>query len=178
MADVSFRQMTDYADGTPGATDRLLFETAGFVPRGCAPSSIVIPISSVTSLQAALDLKATLASPTFSGTVTLGGSLDGNGNSIIDYIQPFVSGAFTSLTQTAHGGRAILITGAGTVTVPVINGFICLIWNKSGANRTIQPASGSLIHDGATIASIALPNNRSVTVHGDGTDVWVDGALA
>ena len=214
MADLTFRALTNYADGTPGSTDRMLFETSANLPRGCTPATfkstlglamsdisgldtalaakapsasptftgtVTIPdaalaIADTSGLQTALDAKAPLASPTFTGTVTLSGSLDGNGNSIIDYIQPHVSGVTGTLTQAAHGGRAILATG--TITVPVTNGFICLIRNKSGANRTIQPASGSLIHDGATAATIVLPTNRSVAVHGDGTDVWVDGAIA
>ena len=129
-----------------------------------------LAIADTSGLQAALDAKAPLASPTFSGTIDL------TGGSLIDYTQPHVSGVTGTLTQTAHGGRAVLATG--TITVPVTNGFICLIRNKSGANRTIQPASGSLIHEGTTKATIALPTNRSLAVHGDGTDVWADGAIA
>lgn len=129
-----------------------------------------LAIADTSGLQAALDAKAPLASPTLSGTIDL------TGGSLIDYTQPHVAGVSGTLTQSAHGGRAVLATG--TVTVPVTNGFICLIRNKSGANRTIQPASGNLIHDGATSVSIILPTNRSLAVHGDGTDVWADGAIA
>jgi hypothetical protein len=152
----TFRQLANYADGTPGATDRLLYETAGNLPRGATPSMFLQTVSA-------------------DGAPSLGGTLDGNANSIIDYTSPHVSGVSGTLTQAAHGGRPILATG--TITVPVTNGFICLIRNKSGAGRTVQPASGVLIHEGTTKANISLPNNRGVLVHGDGTDVWVDGVI-
>lgn len=152
----TFRQLTNYQDATPGATDRLLFETSGNLPRGVAPTAFLTAVSG-------------------DGAPALGGTLDGNGNSIIDYVQPHVAGVSGTLTQASHGGRPILATG--TITVPVTNGFICLIRNKSGSGRTIQPASGVLIHEGTTKASISLPNNRDVLVHGDGTDVWVSGAI-
>lgn len=109
-------------------------------------------------------------------TPELGGSLDCNGNSIIDYVQPHVTGVSGTLTQAAHGGRPILITG--TVTVPVADGFNSIVRNKSGSSQTVEPASGNLIHEGATKASISLPTNRAVMVHSDGTDVWVEGAIA
>ena len=110
------------------------------------------------------------------GATNLLGALDGDGNSIVDYTQPHVAGVSGTLTQAAHGGRPVLATG--NITVPVTDGFTCLIRNKSGSNRTISPASGNLIHEGTTKASIALPTNREVAVHGDGTDVWVAGALS
>ena len=106
----------------------------------------------------------------------LSGFLDCQGNTIVNYIQPHVPGVTGTLNQNAHGGRPILITG--NVTVPVSSGFICLIRNKSGATRTITPASGNLIHEGLAKASISLPHLRTVSVHADGGDIWVDGALS
>ena len=179
MVDTTFRLMPNYADGTPGASDRFLFETSVNLPRGCAPatlkSTLGLTIADISGLQTALDAKAPVTSPTFTGTVALGGTLDGNSNSIVDYVQPHVAGISGVLTQDAHGGRVVLATG--TITSPVTNGFICLIRNKSGSPRLVQPASGVLIHEGTTKASISLPHNRSLLVHGDGTDVWAEGAI-
>jgi hypothetical protein len=101
---------------------------------------------------------------------------DVNGQAIIDYTQPHVAAVSGLLTQSAHGGRPLLVTG--NVTVPVTNGFTALIRNKSGTVRTISPASGNLIHEGVTKATISLPDRRELSVHGDGTDVWCAGALA
>lgn len=101
---------------------------------------------------------------------------DANGQAVVDYTQPHVTSVTGTLTQAAHGGRPLLITG--DVTVPVTNGFTALIRNKSGAARTVSPASGNLIHEGVTKASISLPDRREVSVHSDGTDVWCAGALA
>jgi hypothetical protein len=165
----TFRQLPNYADGSPGTSDRLLFETSGNLPRGVAPTAFA------TAAQGTLAGTA-LQSVAGDTAPALGGTLDGNGNSIIDYLQPHVSAVSGTLTQAAHGGRPCLITG--TVTVPVTNGFVSLLRNKSGATRTVQPASGVLIHEGTTKASISLPNNRSLLVHGDGTDVWAEGAIA
>lgn len=112
------------------------------------------------------------------GSITLGGlsDHDADGSAIVDYTQPHVTGVSGTLTQAAHGGRPILITG--TVTVPVTDGFTALLRNKSASAQTVQPASGNLIHEGSTKASISLPDNREVSVHSDGTDVWVAGALS
>jgi hypothetical protein len=152
----TFRGLATYQDATPGATDRLLFETSGGQPRGVAPNNFLSNVSEDTSPD-------------------LGGTLDGNGNSIIDYTAPHVAGVSGTLTQAAHGGRPIFITG--TVTVPVTSGFVCLIRNKSGSSKTIEPASGVLIHNGGDEASISLPNKRELLVHSDGTDVWCSGAI-
>lgn len=101
---------------------------------------------------------------------------DRNGGALFDYTTaPHVPGVSGTLTQAAHGGRPVLITG--TVTVPVTDGFVCLLRNKSGSAQTVQPASGALVHEGTTKASINLPTNREVAVHGDGTDVWVSGEI-
>ena len=104
---------------------------------------------------------------------------DFNAVAAIDYTTPIVASVTGTLNQAAHGGRPCHITGA--ITVPVTNGFTCELANKSGSAQTIQAATGSLIHNGATTAApatISLSNLRSVTVRSDGTDVWVYGALS
>lgn len=145
------------------------------------PSAVVttIPVDGVPAAKA--DFRANwttikneieaLQQATFSG--------DFNGVAAVDYIQPHVTGVTGTLTQAAHGGRPIHITG--NVTVPVTSGFVCEIRNKDVTTRTVTPASGSLIHEGVKLlagASINLPQYRSVLVESDGTDVWVYGAIA
>lgn len=168
----TFRNLATYADGTPGSTDRLLFETSSGAPRGVAPADFA------TAAQGALADSA-LQSLADDPAPGLGGTLDGNANAIIDYIQPHVPVVSGTLNQAAHGGRPIHV--AGNVIVPVTDGFTCEIRNKSTTTRTVTPASGSLIHNGTLLtagASINLPQYRVVVVKSDGTDVWVYGAVA
>lgn len=73
-------------------------------------------------------------------------------------------------------GRTLFATGNIT-GVPVTAGWQAVIRNKSGSNKTITPASGSCIKGktGATAASVTIAQYKSVTVEGDGTNLFVDG---
>lgn len=143
----TFRALTNYADGTPGATDRLLFESSANAPRGVAPASLLTPIgaaaashthaqSDVTNLTT--DLAAKQAADS---TLTALAAYNTNG----------------LLTQTAadtFSGRTI---SAGSAKISVSNG------NGVSGNPSI---------DLGTVASTDLSDSASLYKSG-GTDVAV-----
>jgi len=107
----------------------------------------------------------------------LGAALDGGGFAITNYtLGSLVTSVTGVMTQAAHGGRVCQLSG--DVTVPITDGFMALLQNPSGgATRTITPAGGQVIHDGAAVATLAVPILREVSVRGDGTNLWVAGAV-
>lgn len=130
------------------------------------------------SIKAYVDANKGIASVSADPGPTLGGPLNGGGHIINNYTQPKVQSVNGELTQASHGGRPCHITG--TTTVPLTDGFVCELRNRSGSAKTINAVGGGtvLIHEGAEKSSISLPHLRSVVVAGDGDRVWVYGALA
>lgn len=139
-------------------------------------SNSATALATQQSIKSYVDANAGISSLSADPSPGLSAPLNGGGNPIVNYTQPKVGSVSGTLTQASHGGRPCHITGS--TVVPIADGFVAELRNKSGTAKTITPASGSLIHEGATKASISLPNNRAVVVAGDGTDVWVYGALA
>lgn len=165
---VTFRNLTNYADGTPGATDRLMFETSGNLPRGVAPASLPIP----TAVQAALDAK--LTNVVDDTSPNLGADLDCSTFEIFGNRSPFQNRSGSQ--ASAASGRSWKITGNIT-SVPVTNGWFAKVVNTSGSPKTITPASGScvLTATATTQATATLGDDKSCFLHGDGTNLIVDG---
>lgn len=164
----TLRNLSSYADGTPGSTDRLMFETSGNLPRGVAPANL--PIS--TAVQTALDDKmGDLHDDT---SPQLAAALDCQTFEILGNRSPFQT--MTGSQAAAASGRSWKITGNAT-SVPVTNGWFAKVVNTSGAPKTITPASGScvLTATATTQATATLGDDKSCVLHGDGTNLIVDG---
>lgn len=157
MANVSFRQMTAYADGAPGATDRLLFETSGNAPRGCAPSSIVIPISSVTGLQTALDGKHAdvLADNEKTASFT------------------FALTDVEKMTRANHATVAITATVPPNSTVAFPLGSVLNVVQWGAAAVTIAQGAGVTINKPVTKTFVLAERYSTVTLWKQATDVWL-----
>lgn len=108
MADT---KTTGLAAFTP-TTDDLLY---GVNDPGGTPVSGRFAVSDVLSLINIAD----------DATPQLGGTLDGQGNQIGNYLNKVVTGVSGTLTAAAHGGN-VLIT-SGNITVPTAAGFSCVL---------------------------------------------------
>lgn len=82
----------------------------------------------------------------------------------------------TGSQSGADSGKSWKLTGNVT-DVPITDGWIAKYVNTSGTDKTITPASGTVImtEDGTTPASVTLGNNKSCVAQGDGTNLIVDG---
>lgn len=151
----TFRALTDYTDGTPGATDRLLFETSGNLPRGVAPGSLPVAVASganglmTGADKAKLDGVATsaIANLVEDTTPQLGGNLDGQGNTIHNFEAEINTQTDTTYTTVdADRGKIISLNNAGPVTLTVHQaatvGFSCLLYQK-GAGQVTVAAGGT-----------------------------------
>jgi hypothetical protein len=99
---------------------------------------------------------------------------DAAGRPIVNFRRPHVS-ASGLLTQEDHGGRPVFMTGP--VVVPVTNGFIAEICNKTTQPKIMSPSSGDFIHEGSRKSAIVMPTLSEVEVRGDGIDVWAKGTV-
>jgi hypothetical protein len=162
MANLPFRALATYADSTPGATDRLLFETSGNLPRGVAPATL---------MAGKLENVSEDTSP------TLGGALDCGTFEVFGNLSPFQT--MTGPQGSAPSGRSWKITGNAT-SVPITNGWFAKVVNTSGTPRVITPASGScvLTKSATTQGTATLGDDKSCVLHGDGTNLIVDGDVS
>lgn len=103
---------------------------------------------------------------------------------IVSFINQYApAGTTTSPFMTATGNQAGASSGASwkltdnVTAVPVTNGWLAKYVNTSGSNKTITPASGVCVktENGITQSSVSLGNNKTCVVHGDGTNLIVDG---
>lgn len=146
----TFRQLTNYADATPGATDRLLFETSGNLPRGVAPEDLPFVVSSVHGRTGAV--------------VGDEGDYDGVGAN-----EDAVAGAKT--LAAAELNRLQRYTGTGdtwTFDSAGMPGFVPIINKGSGA---ITLASGTATIEGA--ASIPADKAACAIYYGTGANVRI-----
>jgi len=109
------------------------------------------PVS--TAQQTALNLKANLASPTFTGTVTIPSgssiSLPNIDNFRLGYTTTATSGGTTILTNSSNNQQVFTGVTTHTVTMPTASsmtvGTRYLIENNSTGNITVNSSGGNLI---------------------------------
>jgi len=106
----------------------------------------------------------------------LAADLDVGGFDIINYGVKKVTDVNGPLTTAAHGGRLCVLNG--NVTVPVTGTFSALLYNPTATPRIVTPASGSVVHDLQTQATISIPQWGKVSVLADGTNLLADGQIA
>jgi hypothetical protein len=187
----TFRTLGSYADGTPGATDRLLYEDSTNQPRGCAPSGLTIPIASVTGLQSALDAKAPTANPIFTGTVTipdaalaiadtsgLQAALDAKHAAVLADQQQTASFTFAlthaqKMTRCNHATVAITATVPTNATVAFPLGTTLSVVRWGAAAVTVAAAGGVTINKAAS-KTFALNEQYAVAqLWKQATDTWL-----
>lgn len=130
----TFRALTNYADGTAGATDRLLFETSANAPRGTAPADLPVAVASGANGllsgadKAKLDGAALLASPTFTGTVTLPATQMADATltrpDLVDYAETRSTPTITTNAATVNfeiGNVAVITLTANITTLTISN---------------------------------------------------------
>lgn len=118
-------------------------------------------ISAVTGLQTALDAKAPLASPVFTGTPTTGGLEIGT------RIIPRRSTTSGTIPVGDHGG---CVPATGNITIPNATfsaGFSLMIYNNSASPITITQGAGLTLRNSATENT----GNRTLAGRGIAT-IW------
>ena len=116
------------------ASRAVVSDTSGFITASTVTDAELGRLSGVTSgIQSQLDLKAPLASPTFTGTVTVP--------------SPFTIGANT-LTRTGAHNLALTTTAATSVTLPTTGTLATLAGAETLTNKTFNDTSNAILVGG------------------------------
>lgn len=166
----TFRGFTSFADGVPGATDRLLFETSGNLPRGVAPASLPLAVAGGAN-----------------------GLLSGTDKTIIDGVTAALAAkhaavladdietaSFTfALTHAQKMTRCDHATAAITATVPANSvvsfalGTVLNVVQWGAAAVTIAAAGGVTINKSASKTLVIAARYGVVSLWKQTTDTWL-----
>ena len=157
----TIRQNPGYSDGTPGATDRIIFESSGNAPQGCAPATLknalAIAVADVTGLQTALDAK-------HSAVLT-----DDDETASFTFALPHAQ----KMVRCNHATVAITATVPANASVAFPLGTVLNVVQWGAAAVTIAAGGGVTVNKAASKTFVLAERYAVGSLWKQATDTWV-----